>query len=144
MYSSILCLVALSDENRRVLQRARGLADLFGARLHLLHVVEYVPLTGTEDAMLTAPISISDELEQRAREQVAKLAQEYQVATEQCHVVTGDLVTELNAAIEEHQIDLTVVGNHCRRGLAALFDHAEDAVLHRCPCDVVAINLSGD
>ena len=142
MYQSLLCLVALSDENRQVVRRARELADHFDADLHMLHVVEYVPLTGTEDAMLTAPISISDELEQRAREQMGKLAKEFSVATDRCHVVTGDLVSELNTAVEEYRIGLVVVGNHCRKGLAALFDHAEDAVLHRCACDLLAVHLS--
>ncbi len=142
MYQSLLCLVALNDDHERVVQRARALAALFKAPLHLLHVVEYVPLTGTEDAMLTAPISISEELEQRAREQMDALARQHELPAANCSVVTGDLTTELNATIAEHGIDLVVVGNHRRKGLSALFDHAEDAVLHRCACDLIAINLS--
>lgn len=142
MYQSLLCLVALNAENEEVVSKAKALAQTFSARLKLLHVVEYVPLTGTEDAMLTAPISISEELEQRARDQMARLAQHHALTAEQCEVISGDLVTELNSAIEDNQVDLVVVGNHQRKGLSALFDHAEDAVLHRCSCDLIAINLS--
>lgn len=141
MYRSILCLVALNDECRKVLNQAQAMATALQADLHLLHVVEYVPLTGTEDAMLTAPISISDELEERSRQHMQKLATEYSVPEDKTRVICGDLVNELNAMIDDHAIDLVVVGNHRRKGLSAVFDHAEDTVLHRCSCDLLAVHL---
>ena len=141
MYRKMICLIALNDESVPVLAQARRLANELGADLHLLHVVEYVPLTGTEDAMLTAPVSIGEELEERARGQVRELAERHDVPATHCRVVSGDLVSELCHLVEALQADLVVVGNHSRRGLSALFDHAEDAVLHRCQCDLLAVHL---
>lgn len=141
MYQKILCLIALNEESVPVLAQARRLAEQLNAELHLLHVVEYVPLTGTEDAMLTAPVSIGEELEERARDQVRELAENHGVEPAHCRVVSGDLVSELCQQIDSLQVDLVVVGNHSRRGLSALFDHAEDAVLHRCQCDMLAVHL---
>lgn len=141
MYRKILSLLALNEESTPVLQRAHQMATQLDAQLYLLHVVEYVPLTGTEDAMLTAPVSIGEELEERARTQLRDIAQRHGIPQENCCVVSGDLVSELCRSVSHWQADLVVVGNHSRRGLSALFDHAEDAVLHRCPCDLLAVHL---
>ncbi|MGJ8668536.1 MAG: universal stress protein [Oceanococcus sp.] len=141
MYHSILCLVATNEASRQLVERAQNLAKQFQAELRLLHVVEYVPLTGTEDAMLTAPIAMGEELEKQARGFVSKLAQEFSIAADRTAVVSGDLSAELNSAIQAHQIDLVVIGNHCRSGFSAFFNHAEDEVLHHCVCDLMAINL---
>lgn len=141
MYQSILCLVALNDSNRRVVTRAKALAEQFGAELRLLHVVEYVPLTGTEDAMLTAPIPIAEELESQARAFITQLTEDFELNPACARVVNGDLTSELEARIQQDGIDLVVVGNHCRSGLSALFNHAEDTVLHRCACDMLAVSL---
>ena len=146
MYKSILALVALNPESHQVIQRAKALSEQFSARLQLLHVVEYVPLTGTEDAMITAPIPIGEELEKQARLYMAKLAQEFELKAEQIAVVTGDLSAELEARSKSDAahagVDLVVVGNHSRSGFSAWFNHAEDEVLHRCGCDLLAVKLS--
>ncbi|RZO85133.1 universal stress protein [Oceanococcus atlanticus] len=141
MYQSILCLVALNENSRRVVKQAKALSERFDAQLRLLHVVEYVPLTGTEDAMLTAPIPIAEELESQARAFVTQLADDFALAPGSISVVNGDLTTELETHIQRDKIDLVVIGNHCRSGLAALFNHAEDTVLHRCACDMLAVSL---
>ncbi len=141
MYQSVLCLVATNDESRPLVAQAQKLAAQFGASLRLLHVVEYVPLTGTEDAMLTAPIAMGEELEKQAREFMSGLASEFQIEAGQTQVVSGDLSAELETAIQAQGIDLVVIGNHCRRGFSAFFNHAEDEVLHHCACDLMAINL---
>lgn len=142
MYSSLLCLVATNDDSRKLVSHAKQLAAQFQAKLRLLHVVEYVPLTGTEDAMLTAPIAMGDELEKQAREFMRSLAQEFDIAQDMTNVISGDLTAALNDCVQAQGIQLVIVGNHSRRGLAALFNHAEDEVLHRCGCDMLAVNLS--
>ena len=141
MYQSVLCLIALNDECSRVLERAQRISEKCGAELQVLHVVEYVPLTGTEDAMLTAPISIGDELEERARKVVGELADKHGVPADRVRVVSGDLLSELQSTVAQYKIDLVVVGNHSRKGLAAIFNHAEDMILHRSGCDLLAVQL---
>lgn len=141
MYQSILCLVATNQDSHKLVRRAQQLAQQFQASLRLLHVVEYVPLTGTEDAMLTAPIAMGEELEKQAREFMQGLASDYSIAPELAQVISGDLTVELENALNTHGIDLVVIGNHCRRGFSAFFNHAEDEVLHRCACDLMAVNL---
>lgn len=141
MYKRILALLTLEEESIEVLRRAHALADLHGAQLEALHVVEYVPLAGTEDAMLTAPIDLGPELEARAKNRMQELADRVGVSAECCKVVMGDLLGEVQSAVADRDTDLVVVGNRCRSGLAALFEHAQEAVLRKCGCDLLAINL---
>lgn len=141
MYQSILCLVATNQDSRRLVTRAQQLAQHFQARLRLLHVVEYVPLTGTEDAMLTAPIAMGEELEKQAREFMHSLTQEFSIDAQDAQVISGDLTVELENALKTSDIDLVVIGNHRRSGFSTFFNHAEDEVLHRCASDLIAVNL---
>lgn len=141
MYRSILCLVATNQDSRKLVNRAQKMAAQFQASLQVLHVVEYVPLTGTEDAMLTAPIAMGEELEKQAREFMQGLAADCGIPQEHTAVISGDLSTELEQAVETRNIDLVIIGNHCRSGFSAFFNHAEDEVLHHCACDLLAVNL---
>ena len=61
MYRHILAAVETHDEGQPVLARARDLARLFGARLSVVHVVEYLPVDPAGDALLTTPVDLSRE-----------------------------------------------------------------------------------
>jgi universal stress protein A len=57
-------------------------------------------------------------------------------------VEVGDVKTEIVRVARKREADLIVVGSHERHGLSAVFDFVEDAVLHKAPCDVLAIRVS--
>jgi len=75
-YSKILVAVDLSPEARIVVTRATELAQLYGAALHLIHVVE--PLVVMEDSELTPtlPLEVEKTLEHRAENFLAALSGE--------------------------------------------------------------------
>lgn len=141
MYKIILAAVETHEEGQAVLTRARDLARQFGARLAVLHVVEYLPVDPAGDALLTTPVDLSRERMAQAETRLREWCTALQIPAEQARVISGTVTTEILRAAEQSGADLIVVGHHPRRGLAALFSHTEGGVVQRAPCDVLAVHL---
>lgn len=142
MYKKLLCLLGNSPDSAEVLKRACQARDQFSAQLHLLQVVEFLPVSGAEDAMLATPLVLADEMEAQAKEAMKRWAAQAQIDESATAVVQGDFLLETVRYATKNGIDLIVAGKHERHGLSAWFNHAEDDVLHSAPCDILAIHLS--
>lgn len=141
IYRSILAVVDLSTDGTLVAERARALtASSPGASLHLLHVVEYVPVEPLSDSLLPA-VQIEGELVERARAQLAQMAQRISPSPA-WDVAIGNVKGEIVRAARAGNHDLIVIGSHERHGLSILVNLIEDAVLHAAPCDVLAVRLA--
>lgn len=143
-YSHILLATDFAPESRRVGARAVELARRYGARLSLLHVVDYVPLELSNDMMLAEPVDVDGRLVDEARSNLERLAQELGVADAQRWVTLGSTGAEIKHTAEEHAVDLIVVGSHGRHGLALLLGSTASAVLHGAPCDVLAVRVKAE
>jgi universal stress protein A len=142
MYRHILAAVETHEEGQAVLTRARDLSRLFGARLSVVHVVEYLPVDPAGDALLTTPVDLSRERATQAEGRLKEWCQQLDIPAEQARVAVGTITAEILRAAQESGADLIVVGHHPRHGLAALFSHTEGGVVQRAPCDVLAIRLN--
>lgn len=139
-YNHILVALALDQTGRTVLRRACALAKLFGARLSVLHVVEYIPIESGE-LLMTAPIDLTQQLEQQSRQQLEALCDECAVPREDVHTATGPVTPQIQQLAEALQIDLIVLGHQPRHGIAAWFNHTEENVITRARCDVLALHV---
>jgi nucleotide-binding universal stress UspA family protein len=105
---------------------ARDEAKHHGAEILLLHVID-LPHQLDPDAMIVpepnhAPISIKQYAIASAETHIHGLAQRLAKdgVTATGIVVLGNPIDEINRAIEDHQIDLIVMGTHGRTGLRHL------------------------
>jgi nucleotide-binding universal stress UspA family protein len=130
----ILFASDLSPQSERAFAHARILAERFGARLTLYHVLEahgeYAPGLGDDAAS-------RDRWEAEVRQQLALLASKLAVPSEV--VVAGGLIgghvlvdLALLDVIHKTRPDLTVMATHGRRGFASFFlgSVAEQVVQH--------------
>lgn len=139
-YKRILVGVDLGEHSGRVLARARAIAGITGARLKVLHVVEYVPVEPMGEALLPA-VNIEEELVAGARTRLTELADAAGLAEAERTVVAGTIKSEIVREAREWAADLVVLGSRERHGLALIVNLTEDAVLHGAPCDVLAVRL---
>jgi universal stress protein A len=139
-YKHLLVAVALDQTGPRVLARAHDLAKGFGARLSVLHVVEYLPIESGE-LLMTAPIDMTQQLEQQSRVQLESLCAGYAIEGDSIHTAVGPVTSQIRQLAERLQIDLIVIGHQPRRGLAAWFNHTDENVLSRASCDVLALHV---
>jgi universal stress protein A len=141
-YQRILAAVDLDEHSRLVLARAQAVAGVTGAKLKLVHVVEYVPVEPMGEALLPA-VSIEQELVAGARTRLAELAGAIGLGQADLVVIPGTIKSELLRVARDWPADLVVLGSRERHGLALIVNLTEDAVLHAAPCDVLAVRLPG-
>jgi universal stress protein A len=79
-----------------------------------------------------------------AKDQIGRLAEELGAPATRCDVVVGGIKGEIVRVAKDRRIDLIVIGSHERHGLAVLIKPTEDVVVHKAPCDVLAIRLSDE
>jgi len=140
MYRHILAAVDLTETSDLVIGRAMELAGVLGARLSLVHVVEYVPVEPMGEALMPA-MDIEADLVASAERNLQALAERHGLSRAQCAVQAGSIKAELLRLAVEQDVDLVVLGSPERHGLAILFNATEDTVLHAAPCDVLAVRL---
>lgn len=140
-YTNILCAVDLTDDSSRIGARARDLASSAGARLTLLHVVEYIPVDPAGEALLPPPIEIERDLIAGARLRLDTLGATLGVNPDSRLVVVGSIKGEIVRTATERGCDLIMLGARVRHGLGALLASTEKSVLVHAPCDVLAVRI---
>jgi nucleotide-binding universal stress UspA family protein len=119
----ILFATDFSAQSEHAFLAALSLAQHFGARLHLLHVVHRAPEEASARARLQA----------FAEERVAPVP--FAVA-----VATGVPAAEIVHQAARDKVDLIVMGTHGRTGLAhVVLGSVAERVMRHAPCEVLTI-----
>lgn len=140
-YRKILAPLDLKENSEHVLRKAVATARRCGAKLSVLHVVEYAPIDPGGDILLPTPLDITDKLVERATTDLAALCERCDANDAIHKVIVGSIKAEILRAVEDEKADLIVIGNHERHGLAILLNYTEDTLLHQAPCDILAVRL---
>jgi len=141
-YQHILWATDLGEHGELLGARAADIAQRYGARLSVLHVVAYLPPfeLGGELALPAYP-EIEAQLVKQATSRLDRLAQTYNVETQRQNVVVGSPRYEIVRVAREQNVDLIVVGRHSRHGLGWLLGSVANGVLHSAVCDVLAVKV---
>ncbi|HEV2701318.1 MAG TPA: universal stress protein [Steroidobacteraceae bacterium] len=143
IYSRILLAVDLNSDSISIGRRAREFAELMGAELTVLHVVEFMPVEPVGEAMVP-PVQMLDEFAAVARQRLLALCTDIGVDASHQRVEVGSVKAEIVRVARAMQCDLIVLGARERHGLSIFVNLTEDTVLHAAPCDVLAVRVSGD
>lgn len=139
-YQHILVPLDVSDEARQVLERGQDLAQRYGARLTLLHVVEPVIIDTSYDLIGPLPVEIDEPLLQRGQDFLQQIVREFRLEAETV-VELGPVKGTILEYARENRVDLIVIGTHGRHGVKLLLGSTANAVLHGTPCDVHAVRI---
>jgi universal stress protein A len=139
-YRRILAAIDLTEDSRAVAHRAAEIARADGARVHLLHVLEFVPVEPMSDTLVPV-VQIDDQMMTRAQEKIVALANELGLPADAVTVEAGSAKSEILRYARQQNADLIVLGCRERHGLSILVNRTEDTVLHGAPCDVLAVRV---
>lgn len=140
-YNTILLAVDFTPDASLIADRARRLAHASDAHLHLIHVVEHIPIDAAGEFMGPPQTDLHEEMIETARERLRDYARAEGLEHAAQHVAAGYTKQEILVHAETIAADLIVVGSHGRHGLALLLGSTANAVLHGAPCDVLAVRL---
>jgi len=143
VYQRILVAVDLSPDSLFIGQRARSLSAVLDAELYIIHVVEPVPLVVPvpPEPVVPSLVMTQAQMVETAQEHIGELGKELGVPEARRHVVEGNTRSEIVRMAIDRAIDLIVIGSHERHALAFFIKPTEDVVVHRAPCDVLAVHL---
>ncbi|PLY13945.1 MAG: universal stress protein UspA [Sedimenticola sp.] len=139
-YQHILLATDFSDESERVVNKAIELVQQNGARLSLIHIVEYTGTIYTGEIPLPETLDIDQELAAQAEAKLKSMNEEKNLGATS-HVEIGIPKKEITRIAEENGVDLIVIGSHGKHGLQLLLGSTANGVLHLAKCDVLAVRV---
>jgi universal stress protein A len=142
-YRHILLAVDLAPQSNLVGHRAREIAAALGAELGIVHALELSPPVAPipPEPVGASLVAGQAELMKIAWQRIGALARELGVPEERTQVALGPIKSQIIRAAVDGKADLLVLGSHERHGIAFLIAPIEDAVMHRAPCDVLAVRI---
>ncbi len=143
---SILVPVDFSSHAGVALRYASELATLYGARLHLLHVVDEVIYPDFYPPILPAGGALTDELRERSVEKLRQLVTDLDLLREptELHVRPGRAAPEIADFADQEGVDLIVIASHGLTGLShMLLGSVTEQVVRHAPCPVFTVKAFG-
>ena len=141
-YQHILLAVDLSAHGDYVIRKAQHLANIFHAKLSIIHVLDNIPMPDTAYGTIIPLYKDSSyELLEAEKSRLMQLGDRLNVDPACRWMVWGIPGQEIVRIAEQEQVDLIIVGSHGRHGLALLLGSTANSVLHHATCDVMAIRL---
>ena len=140
----ILVPIDFSAHSEKAIRYATTLANKFGARLSLLHVIEDPFVTGAWQAEVFVPNipELLNDLIKAAKAQLAErkkdlAAHGFIIETA---VITGRPATAIVEQASTGRFDVIVMGTHGRTGLThALLGSVAERVVQKAPCPVLTV-----
>jgi nucleotide-binding universal stress UspA family protein len=142
----ILVPVDLSENARKALRAARALADLYGARLDVLHVIEEQLHPAFYVGGVQSLDSLSPDLDAKvtaALEQFVNETPGPDVETN-LHVTRGRAVRRIPEVVEARDVDLVALSTHGQTGLKRfLMGSVAEKVVRHVDCPVLTVKTFG-
>jgi universal stress protein A len=141
-YRHILLATDFSERSEQAIDRARDLAQKYGADLSLLHVVENMPIgDAAYGPIVPFDIDLTEQMLDAARTRMAKLGESLGVPEQRQWVEIGSPKGEIIRIASERKADLIVIGSHGRHGIGLLLGSTASSVIHHAECDVLAVRM---
>jgi universal stress protein A len=143
-YQHILCPTDFSSHCRQAVERAAELARHYGSRLTLFHVIDYFPEEIPNDWIPPEDQDPKNYLQERAREMLAKLAEQMRLGDAKLATRFSDHSAkyEITDYAGEANADLIVLASHAHHGVFALLGSTTAGVVHTAPCDVMVVRAT--
>jgi len=142
-YKHLLIPTDFSTYSENAARRGKALADTFGARMTLMHVVDYAP-PAYVSAELPGDIGTPESLAKRAGAELEEWATRLGLADVDRIVVVGTPKHEIVDFAHENAVDLVVIGTSGMGAMKRILGSTTNRVLHDAPCDVLSVQAPTD
>ncbi len=141
-YHHLLLAVDYSEQGDRVAQKAKKLAEIYQAKLSVIHVLDNIPMPDTGyGTVIPLGQGSGYSLLEAEKAKLRQIGKGLGVDQAHCWLVWGTPKQEITLLAKREHIDLIVVGSHGRHGLSLLLGSTANSVLHYAGCDVMAVRL---
>ncbi|MGQ3683882.1 MAG: universal stress protein [Candidatus Loosdrechtia sp.] len=138
---NILCPIDYSTYSEKALNYAIEIAEKYGAKLYVLHVLD-MRIYDMNELELFNFYTINEDTMNGLRDRLLRCVKEdvrSRIPVETI-VVQGVPFVEIIKAATEHAIDLIVMGTHGRTGIShAIIGSVAEKVVRKAPCPVLTV-----
>ena len=140
---TVLVPTDFSDASEAALDYGRGLAEAFGASLHLVHVMEdlLAHAWAAEVYVASAP-NLREEIERESRQRLESMLppSDRERLRAEVALLAGNPFIEIIRYAKANGIDLIVMGTHGRGPIAhMLLGSVAEKVVRKSPCPVLTV-----
>tara|TARA_B100000959_G_scaffold271820_1_gene320398 strand:- start:1293 stop:1745 length:453 start_codon:yes stop_codon:yes gene_type:complete len=142
----VLIAIDSSMDADFILEKSDQYLPKEGAEISMISVVEPMPLFYADIYWSNETYEVEKNLVregiEKAKEKLMEFGRLYGIQTSNCHVKQGDIVTEIHRMAENLNIDLLVMGSHCRKGFQRFrMGSTAAAVIHGAKYDLHIVRL---
>jgi len=142
----VLIAIDSSMDADFILEKSDQYLPKEGAEISMISVVEPMPLFYADIYWSNETYEVEKNLVregiEKAKEKLMEFGRLYGIQTSNCHVKQGDIVTEIQRMAENLNIDLLVMGSHCRKGFHRFrMGSTAAAVIHGAKYDLHIVRL---
>ncbi len=139
---SILAGTDFSETSRKAVLNGMAIAGKFGAKVHLMHVIDTTDTPSKSVERITSHDSMRQSIHDYAQSRLEAFIQSLDCDTSQllAHLSWGTPWRDMCQMAEKTQADLIVIGNIGRRGVKGLFlGNTADRIMSHCKSSVLAV-----
>ncbi|MGI5309754.1 universal stress protein UspE [Rheinheimera sp. WS51] len=129
-----------SELDQRIVKKALQMAALLDAKVHLVNAFPGTPVNIAIEIPEFNPQEYNQSMKQHHIDAVAKLAQQFNIPQQRCHVIEGMPEDAIPNVVKEHNALMVVIGTIGRTGFsAAIIGNTAEHVIDQLDCDVLAV-----
>ena len=142
MFKNILLATDFSGVSHIVANKARELADKFGAKLSVVYVLEFTPIVyGEGEYSISLDSELTRVFEQNAKKALIQLGKDFNIPEDAQFLEIGSARHGVLDVAERIKADLLVVGSHGRHGIQLILGSRANSILHAAKCTVFAVRV---
>lgn len=138
-YKHLLLPTDLTEASEAAAERAGTLAELTGAQLTILNVVDYMPPRWVANE-LPEEFATESALVERARAYLSAWVKKVNLEAREQKVDVGSPKRAIISTARDIGADLIVMSTHGDRGMARILGSTARNVLHDAACDVLVVH----
>ena len=121
-YRRILAAIDLGKHGEQVMRRAAQLAKAHGAKLIVVHIVDYTPGFESDHIPFRTPGEMPTTIADLARKKLNEMLKRLNLAAADAIVITGRPEREIHYLVEQQRADMLVVGSDAPHGIRKIKD----------------------
>ena len=137
LYTHILFATDLTELSNKLIPKVKTLAELYGAKISLIHVLEETSTYGYPGIP-----NLESSASEYVQNAMAEVAEKIQVPKERQYIEFGSVKGQVLSYANSIHADLIVIGSHGRHGLARLLGSSANAIMSGAECDVLLLRPS--
>ena len=140
MYNHVLIAIDTGQESEQVLRKGIELANLYGAVITVVHVLE-LPMPMVGELALVDTYFNSEEYTRLIKDALLTLLKKVNLPASTLQIISGLPVSTITDFAEKNNMDLIIVGSHGKNGIRLLLGSVASGILHKAKCDVFVYRL---